>query len=197
MSRSWWGEQKMNEDQKHINATIMILRLQSLILFFGALVILAMTTYRVVLPNLPMSRNDDLNYMAQNFSFLKPPQKKLDGIFEEVKRNIVVINDSRPGRRYETLPVVLYMAEVEAKVGRQDWLDEAYQTYAMTTKEWERLMKLEFDYNNPPTVTSVEGYSGARANFYGEAANSERNKVKDKTTPEQVLKERNLLSAIH
>lgn len=101
----------------------------------------------------PEDRENQLKYAVKTYPFLKEPQKGFKNLFEEKERSVVFI---RNGLRVRYIDeeigagdvrlAILYAAEVEAKVGKQDWLDEAYKSYTLTRKEMGRLASLNSAY---------------------------------------------------
>ena len=94
----------------------------------------------------PFSRSNQLQFLKENYTFLKEPEINLNSIFTEKNRRIVFLGENdNPAYEYAQAnkAAVIYMAEVEARVGKQDWLNRAYQSYALTPDEWERLKVLD------------------------------------------------------
>lgn len=98
----------------------------------------------------PEKREEQVKYAEKNYSFLKSPEKKFSSRFEDRKRRVVFVtkdNDSFKLVDNKVLEdqnlAVLYVAQVEAKAGRQDWLDEGYRSYAFTEEELAKVKALE------------------------------------------------------
>lgn len=97
----------------------------------------------------PLERKEDLSYLSANYTFLKSPEKTFKNILDDRKREVVFVDSRKINTRAtssDAQPAVLYMAEVEAKIGRQAWLDKAYEGYVLTQEELGKLTALDRAY---------------------------------------------------
>ena len=83
---------------------------------------------------MPYQRGNSLAALQMEYSV--PPPKVVLQKGEEKERSIVFIPKS------EKVPAVIYMLESENILGKQDWLNRGYQTYALTHDELKKLQNM-------------------------------------------------------
>lgn len=106
----------------------------------------------------PVYRSGQMEFLKENYTYLKDPEVNLKSLFRERNRKIAFVNEQRkpstPDEKGQA--AVIYMAEVEAKVGKQEWLDRAYQTYLLTSDELERLRVMDQVYEDKERLKVVQ-----------------------------------------
>ena len=147
-----------------VNTSDVTGRVMQVVAVLFIMVMLALTIGREALNEYaPEKRAEQIEYATKNYSFLKGPSKAFDDRYDDRKRRVVFINSEnnpigkRDGEHLESQSLaVLYAAKVEAKVGRQEWLDKAYQSYALTREEFTRLKGLEEAYDEKQNYQALE-----------------------------------------
>lgn len=91
-----------------------------------------------MLISMPYQRGRSLEKLFEQYNLPQPQVMLQKG--EETERSIVFVN------RESNTPAVVYMLESEKILGKQKWLDRAYQTYALTDGELNRLKKMRQQY---------------------------------------------------
>lgn len=117
-------------------------------IIFAWVVLLTLIPSGLVMTLYPHNREQQLQELTLNSIYLNSPEKTFRNAYEDRKRDVVFVRNGQNWiysmkEKQKGQPAVFYMAEVEAKAGRQPWLDEAYKSYTMTDKELKRLVELE------------------------------------------------------
>lgn len=145
----------------------------------------------------PVKRNQQFEYVKENYQFLKSPPESYTSWFEKTDRRVVFIDKqkmatmaSKERSLSRSKLAILYAAEIEAKFGKQEWLNEAYKSYALTEEELSRLIVMEAQYN---TKVDLESLNSDRELSQQTAPNTLASK---QVNVNEVLKSRNVLVAM-
>jgi len=107
---------------------------------FGGIfpVLMMLVLLATLLISAPYQRGGALEKLLEQYNLPQPQVMLQKG--EETQRSIVFVNSEN------NAPAVVYMLESEKILGQQKWLNRAYQTYALTDDELNRLKKMRQQY---------------------------------------------------